>query len=67
MPRPTILLAPTPTMPFPSKVIMPLRGFSRPETVFSVVLLPAPFAPISVTISPSFTSKEMPLMAWMLP
>ena len=67
MPRPTIRLAPMPPMPLPSKLIKPLRGLSRPETVFSVVDLPAPFAPISVTISPSLTSKEMPLMAWMLP
>ena len=45
----------------------PVLLCSRPEMVFSVVDLPAPLAPISVTVSPSFTSKEMPLMAWMLP
>ena len=54
-------------MLFPSKVMRPLRGRSSPETVFRVVDLPAPLAPISVTIYPSDTSKEMPLMAWMLP
>ncbi len=42
----------------------PGRGFSRPEMVFSVVDLPAPLAPIRVTISPSFTVKETPLTAW---
>ena len=42
-----------------------LRGC--PEIVRSVVLLPAPFAPISVTISPSWTSMLMPCSAWMLP
>ena len=31
--------------------------------VLSVVLLPAPLAPISVTISPSSTVSEMPLSA----
>ncbi len=40
---------------------------SRPETVWSVVVLPAPLAPISVTISPWLTWKEMSLMAWMAP
>ena len=38
-----------------------------PEIAFSVVVLPAPFAPMSVTISPSSTSKEMPLIASMRP
>ena len=40
---------------------------SWPEMVFSVVDLPAPFAPMSVTISPSLTSIEMPLSASILP
>ena len=34
---------------------------------FSVVLLPAPLAPISATISPSATSKLMPFTALMPP
>ena len=38
-----------------------------PETVFWVVVLPAPFAPSSATISPSPTVKEMPLSAVMAP
>ena len=33
----------------------------------SVVDLPAPLAPMSVTISPSRTSMEMPLSAWIEP
>ena len=40
---------------------------SRPEMVFRVVDFPAPLAPMRVTTSPSSTSKEIPLMAWMLP
>ena len=63
MPMDTTLLAGTPAMFFPLNSTWPLRGLSSPATVFSVVDLPAPFAPISVTISPSLTSKEMPLMA----
>ncbi len=51
----------------PQKVISPLRGFTRPEMVCSVVVFPAPLAPISVTISPSLTSKEIPFRAWMAP
>ena len=51
----------------PMNSIWPVLLWSRPEMVFRVVDLPAPLAPIRVTISPSLTSKEMPLMAWMLP
>ena len=67
MPCGTILLAGMPATCCPSKAMAPERGFIRPATVFRVVDLPAPLAPISVTISPSLTSKETPLMAWMLP
>ena len=47
------------------KTIFPLLGWIRPDTVCSVVVLPAPFAPISVTISPCLTSKLTSLSAWM--
>ena len=67
MPSETILLAGVPVRGLPSKVMEPLRALSRPATVLSVVDLPAPLAPMSVTISRSLTSKETPLMAWMLP
>ena len=43
------------------------RGGVSPEIDRSVVDLPAPFEPISVTISPSSTSSEMPFSASMLP
>ena len=39
----------------------------RPATVLSVVDLPAPLAPMSVTISPYLMSKEMPRTALMAP
>src|SRR5207247_8367434 len=42
----------------PAKRIFPRRGSIAPATPRSVVLLPAPLAPISATISPSATSKE---------
>ena len=51
----------------PSKRIEPARGGVRPEIERSVVDLPAPLEPISVTISPSSTVSETPLSASMLP
>ena len=45
-------------MSSPAKSMLPLRGRSRPEIVFSVVDLPAPLAPSSVTISPSPTVER---------
>ena len=51
-----------------------LIGANAPRVlgVFFLILyaqgqLPAPFAPISVTISPSLTSREMPLSACIVP
>ena len=49
------------------KTMRPSRGWFRPWIERSVVDLPAPFAPISVTTSPSRTSSEMPLSAWIVP
>jgi hypothetical protein len=43
-----------------AKLIAPERGVSSPAIARKVVDLPAPFAPISATISPSLTSIEMP-------
>ncbi len=51
----------------PANSMLPLRGRSRPEIVFSVVDLPAPLAPSSVTISPSPTVIDTPLSAWIAP
>ena len=39
----------------------------RPEMTRSVVLLPEPFAPISVAIWPFSTLRLMPLSAWTAP
>ena len=49
----------------PSKLMEPLFARISPEMACSVVVLPAPFAPIKVTISPWFTSKLTSLSAWM--
>ena len=67
MPRDTILCAGTPTRLSPSNSIEPVRGRKIPATVFSVVDLPAPLAPMSVTISPALTSNDTPLTAWIDP
>ena len=47
----------------PSKRIEPCRGRLRPLIARRVVDLPAPFAPINVTISPSPTVSETPFSA----
>ena len=51
----------------PPNAIVPRRGWFSPLIERSVVDLPAPFAPISVTISPSCTSIEIPFSAWIEP
>jgi hypothetical protein len=45
----------------------PRRARGEPKMVIISVDLPAPLAPISVTISPCATSMSMPLRAWILP
>ncbi len=67
IPRRTRWWAATWVMSAPSNQMEPSRGCIRPLIVFSVVVLPAPFAPISVTISPGWTSMSIPLSAWMFP
>ncbi len=54
-------------MSLPRKWIVPVRGRFSPLIERSVVDLPAPFAPISVTISPSRTSSETPFSASIAP
>ena len=51
-PSATILCAGSRAMLFPSNSIVPAVGRISPEIVFSSVVLPAPFAPIRVTIWP---------------
>src|SRR3954466_6186439 len=51
----------------PSKVMAPEASGSSPLIARSVVVLPAPLAPISVTSSPSRTSRLTPRSAGTLP
>ena len=67
MPCSTMSCAEAWVMSRPWKRMRPRRGLLRPLIERSVVDLPAPFAPISVTISPCLTSSEMPLSAWIEP
>jgi hypothetical protein len=67
MPRLTISCGAVVVMSRPWKRIVPCRGRLSPLIDRSVVVLPAPFAPSSVTISPSFTVSETPLSAWIDP
>ena len=67
MPVFTIACAGSCVMSRPLNTIVPLRGWFRPLIERSVVDLPAPFAPINVTISPSRTVMEIPFSAWIAP
>ena len=51
----------------PSNRISPALGGTMPEMDMRVVVLPAPFAPIRVMISPSDTSMERSFNTWTLP
>ena len=51
----------------PSKSTFPDFAGTRPEMVRSNVVLPAPFAPISVTISPASAHKLTPFKACTAP
>ena len=62
MPRPTIVVARrTPSIARPWKVTVPFLGRSSPEIVRSVVDLPAPLEPMSVTISPCVDRERQAL------
>src|SRR5262249_45057750 len=55
MPRPTTFSGDRPVIGSPRHSIVPPLGRTRPEITFNVVDLPAPFDPISATISPAST------------
>jgi hypothetical protein len=57
--------SPVSVSPFHETV--PPDGRTRPTIDRSVVLLPAPFAPMRLTMAPSGTSRSMPCNAWMPP
>lgn len=67
MPRLTMSCGGRCVMSSPSNVTRPSRAGVRPEIERSVVDLPAPLEPISVTTSPSSTESETPFSASMAP
>ena len=67
MPRVTILLLCVLSRSTPLNITEPDCAGVRPVMVCNVVVLPAPFAPISDTISPSFTVRLMSLTASIAP
>ena len=67
MPIFTIFSAGRVVISWPLKAIEPSRGLRMPERVRRIVDLPAPLAPIRVTISPFSTLKETPWRAWIAP
>ena len=66
-PRTTRRSARSLVMSSPSNRIAPAATGRSPEIARIVVVLPAPFAPISATISPSSTCRLMPCSAWIRP
>src|SRR5260370_38655063 len=48
----------------PSMLIVPDQGRSAPAITDSSVVLPAPFAPTSATVSPAARSRLTPNSAW---
>src|SRR6267142_4547089 len=66
-PRETIACGGTSRSDWSSSVIVPRLGWSSPEIVLSVVVLPAPLFPRRVTISPCPTSSPTALSARISP
>src|SRR3989440_11616029 len=60
MPRRAMAFAGSRIVSVPANLIEPWRRATIPMIDFSVVVLPAPLRPSSVTTSPSRTSKSMP-------
>ena len=63
MPRATIFSGASLSIRSPAKRISPPEGRARPEIVRSVVLFPAPFEPMMVTMPPGGTSMLTPFSA----
>src|SRR5262249_12646781 len=66
-PRETIACGGTSRSDWFSRLMVPWVGWSSPEIVLSVVVLPAPLLPRIVTISPCPTSSPTPLSALISP
>ena len=63
MPSLTIAAGSRPSIRWPSKVMEPLRILLRPVIARRIEDLPAPFAPMSATVSPWLSSIETPFSA----
>ena len=63
MPSLVIWFGVSPTMLSPRKTTLPSSGVYRPVITLNTVLLPAPFGPMMLRISPSSTSTSRPLSA----
>ncbi len=57
----------SPRMSRPSKRIVPARAGVKPMIERTVVVLPMPLRPISVTISPGAIGSETPNSTWLRP
>jgi len=66
-PRRTISCGARRVISSPSSQMLPAAARSSPEIARRALVLPAPFAPISVTICPASTRREMPCSASMAP
>src|SRR5918997_1409806 len=67
MPRSAIRSGAQPVTSVPSKATVPAFGRMKPATMAKVVVLPAPFGPISAVMAPAGTSKSTLLTAWRPP
>jgi len=67
MPSPAARYAGMPSMRSPSNVMVPERGRSKPEMVFTNVDLPAPFGPSTATISPACIASSAFHSTWKSP
>ena len=63
MPRAATVQVSLPWISAPSNTMVPVRGVIAPAMVFSKVVLPAPFAPSTLTILPSATARLTPRSA----
>ena len=63
IPASTTAWAGSPVTSLPSSRILPPRGRTRPAMAASVLLLPAPFGPMSVTMAPAGTQSDTPRTA----
>ena len=67
IPARTSLAGSAPVTSRPASVTRPLTGRTNPATVFSNVVLPAPFGPTRATSSPSSTCNDTPCRATTAP